>query len=150
MSGHDVRCLLLDSPLAPARLRLQPYHRLHFVDCDAGIDCREGRDIPYLHLHGTADPTVPYDGNGGGFKSVAEAVGTFRELNRCEGGDGDVTYQNGATTCISYCPLDSQNVTLCTVEDGGHVWFREENSGIEATAACVDFFLRHSRNGTAH
>ena len=112
--------------------------------------CREGRDIPYLHLHGTADPTVPYDGNGGGFKSVAEAVGTFRELNRCEGGDGDVTYQNGATTCISYCPLDSQNVTLCTVEDGGHVWFREENSGIEATAACVEFFLRHSRNGTAH
>ena len=81
---------------------------------------------------------------------MAEAVGTFRELNRCEGGDGDVTYQNGATTCVSYCPLDQNNVTLCTVEDGGHVWFREENSGIEATAACVDFFLRHSRNGIAH
>ena len=47
-------------------------------------------------------------------------------------------------------PQSANHITLCTVEDGGHVWFREESSGIEATAACVDFFLRHARNGTAH
>lgn len=111
------------------------------------LEGTEGRVIPYLHLHGTADAVVPYDGrNLVGFKSVAETVSTFRELNHCQhGGAGEITYQRGATTCISYCPTDVQNVTLCTVEEGRHVWFREADAGIEATAACVDFFLRHSR-----
>jgi poly(3-hydroxybutyrate) depolymerase len=113
--------------------------------CD--LESSEGRAIPYLHLHGTADRVVPYYGrNLAGFKSVAATVSSFRELNHCEhGGAGNTTYRRGATTCISYCPVDTQNVTLCTIAEGGHIWFSDADSGVETTAAVVEFFLRHSR-----
>jgi polyhydroxybutyrate depolymerase len=120
-------------------------------DCNLGSS--EGRPIPYLHVHGTADGTVPFDGNGGGFKSVEETVATFRDLNQCGGaGPGEVTYQNSTVTCTSYCPDDSINVTKCRVEGGGHVWFAPESCSsvgcgdIDSTEVVVDFFLRHSRS----
>jgi polyhydroxybutyrate depolymerase len=119
-------------------------------ECSLGSS--EGRPVPYIHIHGTADQVVPFDGNGAGFKSVEETVATFRDLNLCGGaGPGEVTYQNNTVTCTSYCPDDTNNVTKCRVEGGGHDWFAPGScpdvgcSDIDSTAVVVDFFLRHSR-----
>jgi polyhydroxybutyrate depolymerase len=116
--------------------------------CD--LESTQGLPIPYFHIHGTADPTVPYNGNGGGFKSVAETVQTFRGLNACPGGPGVPGYSNGPVSCESWCPDDANNVTLCTIQGGQHVWFGPNCNSpgcaeIDSTALMWRFFERHRR-----
>ena len=87
--------------------------------CD--LESTGGLPMPYLHIHGTADSVVPYPGNGGGFKRVAETVRPSRALNGCDdGGGGTPGYTNNTVSCLSFCPADANNVTLCSVEGGGH------------------------------
>jgi poly(3-hydroxybutyrate) depolymerase len=82
--------------------------------CD--LASTEGRFVPFLHIHGTADATVPYS-------AVQRGIDVFRAINRCENEppEGVVTYQRNTTTCRSFCGASAQtNVTLCSVEGGGH------------------------------
>ena len=68
----------------------------------------------------------------------------------------------GDTTCVSYdgCP-SGIDVTGCSIEGGGHVWFGDENCGTGAAGACAvvgansmgitntdaiwEFFSQHSK-----
>ena len=115
--------------------------------CD--LESSSGRPIPYFHIHGTADSVVPYEGNGGGFKSVADTVATYRELNSC-GGDSVPGFINGPVSCESWCGNDINNVTLCTIEAGAHVWFGPNCNGpgceeMDSTKLMWEFFKRHRR-----
>ncbi len=91
-----------------------------------GIDaaCEPARPIPVLHLHGTEDPLVPFDGQGGltDSPSVDESIEGWLERNGCDG-EPEVSYQRGAATCetVSQCEGDA-SVTLCRIEGAGHCW----------------------------
>jgi polyhydroxybutyrate depolymerase len=116
--------------------------------CDIGST--GGLPVPMLHIHGTADSTVPYS-------AAARGIEVYRALNNCsETGPPIQTYANGAATCASYCPAPLANVTLCSVEGGGHEWFGSPLCGIVSgnAAGCQDlqstrqvweFFKRHTR-----
>ena len=105
--------------------------------------CEPTRFVPILHFHGTEDNCALYDGGdecGGCFADFFHALGfpmkkktwscisvpssmkPFAEIGGCSD-DLVTTYQRGDVTCESYkgCKKGA-NVTLCTVEGGGHTW----------------------------
>ncbi len=123
--------------------------------------CKPARPIPILHIHGTADTTVPFAGGapGGGlgaiagitFRSVAETVATFRSKWKC-GDTSKPVSEKGDTRCEAWsgCEADAR-IELCTVTDGGHQWpgGQPEPVGgklsmdLAATTAILDFFEAH-------
>ena len=85
-------------------------------------DCTPSRPISLMHLHGTADPIVPYDGGGlAGSPSVDESTAGWLERNGCAG-EPEVSYQNGAATCETVECDAGTSVTLCSAEGAGHCW----------------------------
>jgi len=112
-------------------------------------NCRPSRAIPYLHFHGTADPTVDY--------SNAElTVNGFLTLNGCNPNIFTQVYNNGDSTCVAYTsgclPNSGQglmNVTFCTVDGGLHAWpgnpvYQQGTLDLDASPHIIDFFLRYT------
>jgi polyhydroxybutyrate depolymerase len=91
-----------------------------------GIDataCNPVRPVPIIHLHGTADPLVPFDGGGlADSQSVEDSVSGWMTRNGCTG-EPEATFENGAATCetVDACAGDA-SVTLCRIEGAGHCW----------------------------
>ncbi len=105
-------------------------------------ECRPSRPVPVLHIHGTEDRCALYGGGecGGCFADffrdlglpvkrktwscppVPEAVSGWASKNRCSG-ETETTLEQGDVRCDTYrgCAGDA-DVTLCTVDGGGHTW----------------------------
>lgn len=82
--------------------------------------CRPARPIPVLHIHGTADATVPYEG--GWSKGARETMVEWAERNGCDPTSA-TTFQNGDSRCETWSGCEGgADVVLCTVEGGGHTW----------------------------
>jgi len=114
--------------------------------------CNPGVKVPLLHIHGTDDDTVPYDGNlisPGARESVTRWA---ERVNDCHT-DPEETAVIGDVRCETWScsPIDS--ASLCTVEGGGHTWpgtvplplLGETNQDIDATEEILDFFARWAR-----
>ena len=122
--------------------------------------CKPARPVPLIHIHGTNDRTVPYEGGGaaGGlgtlagikFRSVADSVGTLRKAWTC----GETSKEVAKTTdtrCEEWtgCAAEAK-VELCTVDGGGHQWpggkgtpVGGKTSEFAATKNILDFFEAH-------
>ncbi|RZV50172.1 MAG: hypothetical protein EX268_17605 [Deltaproteobacteria bacterium] len=85
--------------------------------------CTPSRPISILHLHGTGDPLVRYDGGGlADSPSVESSIAGWLDRNGCTG-EPTVTFQNGSATCETTDDCDGDaSVTLCTIEGAGHCW----------------------------
>ncbi|MCA9711515.1 MAG: hypothetical protein KDK70_37095 [Myxococcales bacterium] len=86
-------------------------------------DCAPSRPMPVLHMHGTGDFVVPYEGSAIlGFRSAEESFTGWAGRNGCAG-EPVISYDQGDVTCRSYQECDGgAAVELCTVEGGGHTW----------------------------
>ena len=86
-------------------------------------NCNPGRKVPVMHFHGTSDPLVPYDGGGAyNFPSVKDSVGRWRAIDGCND-MLQITYDKGDSQCVTSQGCgDGADVTLCTVDGGGHTW----------------------------
>jgi polyhydroxybutyrate depolymerase len=99
------------------------------------VECTPSEHVSVLDIHGTADGIVPYE-------LQARSLELISQKNGC----GSATAPSGAprsagdTTCVSYtgCP-DGVEVTGCTVEGGGHVWFGSDSCGTGAGAFGCSF-----------
>jgi polyhydroxybutyrate depolymerase len=117
--------------------------------------------VPVLHVHGTADLNVPFEGGFGcgvagvAFTSVPETLSRAAAINGCTG-KTSVALVEGDGTCIRQgsCPAGG-DVQLCTVANGGHVWpggepplidglpgcpFGYQSQSFDATTVLWDFF----------
>jgi polyhydroxybutyrate depolymerase len=94
-------------------------------------DCRPSRPLPVLAIHGTADEAVPYNGGpptmripGAGTwqnQSVSYAVSFWIDQDGCPATPAES--RDGAVVRTSYGPCaDGLEVTLYTIEGGGHAW----------------------------
>jgi len=122
-------------------------------------ECTPSEKVSVLDIHGTADAIVPYE-------LQARSLDTIAQKNGCGSATEPALAPKSAgdTTCVSYggCP-DGIEVTGCSVEGGGHVWFGNESCGTGAGAfACSfvgansttlvnteevwSFFARHSKS----
>lgn len=112
-----------------------------------------GRSVPYLHLHGTSDDSVPYEGDPtAGFKSAPETVREMSEANGCFEAPRP-GYEFGAVKCETRCGGEA-NTTFCTVAGGKHSWWGsplcpiffggEGCFDIDSTGQAWDFFKRYT------
>jgi polyhydroxybutyrate depolymerase len=114
--------------------------------------CNPPRKVPVMHFHGTADFVVPYGGNAFlGYPAVKDSVGRWIKLDAC--GDATATtYSQGDATCATSQGCgDGSEVTLCTIQDGGHTWpggapmagLGKTSTDLDATNHMLDFFEKH-------
>jgi polyhydroxybutyrate depolymerase len=125
------------------------------------VDCQPSRPIPVLHIHGTADPVVPYDGGPAlkllppiVFRSVADTLTFWRGANGCLGASS-VTYQKGDATCVQWADCqDGVDVNLCTLSGDGHQWpgsslvvpgLGNASTSLDGTSFIVDWMLAHPK-----
>jgi polyhydroxybutyrate depolymerase len=126
--------------------------------------------LPVLMIHGTDDPIVPYDGGEvrlqrqtfGEVLSVADTAAFWAVHNGCAPresiGAGVPPDDQGLRVRCDHHPAQaaSADVTVYTIEGGGHTWPGSEPYGPEwligkthhgfgATEVISDFFARHSR-----
>ncbi len=126
-------------------------------------ECNPARSISVLHFHGTDDMHNPYDGGPScssagdlNVPSVSDTIGFWTNENGCPD-QSEVTYENGEVTCETYAPCDSgSEVTLCTIDNGGHtvpggyaypieklIGIGKVTRDINAVDAMWDFFAAH-------
>jgi polyhydroxybutyrate depolymerase len=93
----------------------------------AGVEamptCNPSRPVPVMEFHGTLDPLVPYGGSTVlGFPSVPDTFSGWAARDGCTGEPTD-TYDDNDSHCATYtsCAAGAE-VTLCTVDGGGHTW----------------------------
>ena len=85
--------------------------------------CAAPHPTSVIHIHGTADRLVPYNGgHGASFvdgPSIADVNAFWRNADRC--GPPDITTNAPVTTSTAAC-ADRRNVVLITIEGGRHQW----------------------------
>lgn len=93
----------------------------------SSADCPNPEGVSVLHIHGTNDENVPFDGGVGQFTggradwpAVQRGLQYFQSGNQCSGQQSQRISSD--TTCtISSCS-NSEEVQLCLVQGGGHAW----------------------------
>ncbi|MGB8210050.1 MAG: PHB depolymerase family esterase [Mycobacterium sp.] len=85
--------------------------------------CAAPHPTSVIHIHGTADRLVPYNGGQGASfvngPSIADVNAFWRKVDHC--GPPDVTTSAPVTTSTAAC-ADKRSVVLITIEGGGHQW----------------------------
>jgi polyhydroxybutyrate depolymerase len=126
-------------------------------------NCSPSRPVPVLYFHGTGDPAAPYQGGNKKalvgddvhtYVSAQETITGWARRDRCQL-QPQVTARQGGVTCESYpgCAANAE-VTLCTVQGGGHTWPGGEttisesrvgplNRDVSASEMIWQFFSKH-------
>ncbi|MEZ4366254.1 MAG: PHB depolymerase family esterase [Kofleriaceae bacterium] len=124
------------------------------VSGQLGIDdCAPSRPVPVMHVHGTSDLIVAYDGDGFvDYRSVDETLGFWTARDGCAEAT-TTTYDQGDATCVTYTGCDDgADVVRCTIDGGGHQWPGGTSTGVlggmlsddlDASAALWAFFAAH-------
>ena len=98
-----------------------------------------------IHLHGTSDTVVPYNGNFWTY-SVEDAHSFWANYNNCQNQsevtvpdfNGDGVY---STQLTSYDCDGSREVILYSIQNAGHVWFTKEGGyDVDTSALIWEFF----------
>jgi polyhydroxybutyrate depolymerase len=105
--------------------------------------CSAPHPTSVMHIHGTADPRIRYDGSPGtgvatpdGGPSMLDLNAFWRNVDHC--GPPTTVTEAAVTTSTADCP-EGRGVALLTVDGGGHEW------PPFATQALWQFFAAHPR-----
>jgi polyhydroxybutyrate depolymerase len=126
----------------------------------AAPDCSGGENVSVLHIHGTADESVPLAGGAGedtarraNYRSVASSLDIFETRNACSG--SVMSTPTSDTTCQTETCAGGGEVEFCAVQNGGHGWPGSETNArqlrngdyispyFDATEAIASFFEEH-------
>jgi polyhydroxybutyrate depolymerase len=133
------------------RLACELSDRIAAIGAVAGTmaipDCTPSRPVPVLHVHGTSDPVVAWDG-GALAQGVPDTITGWIDRNGC-GASPMVVYEQGSARCELFddgC-TDGAVVELCTVTGGGHDWPGGGTAmgmgDLVATDVIAEFFAAH-------
>lgn len=123
--------------------------------------CEAGSPVSILHIHGTKDENVPWEGGRGRYTaqnrtwpSAARTIQIWRNIDHCAG-PPQSRQVSSDTKCNTYQCQGSKVVEVCRVEGGGHAWpgssptRRQQAAGIHvsssfnATDYIAQFFAAH-------
>lgn len=119
--------------------------------------CQNIRPVSVMEIHGTADPTVPYNGSAV-FTSVDENLNFWKGRNNCPGTAltqdlPDIDPLDGATVTKIYFPVCDDSTELITykINGGAHTWpgasliIGVTTQDLNASAEIIKFFNRHPK-----
>ena len=141
------------------RLATEHAERFAAIAPVAASMLNEGRPsapVSVLHIHGTRDRMVPFDGGVGERSLTRVSNPPVREvIDRWRGyadTAGAPTVEHlPPSTIEAWRAADGTEIALCTIERGGHVWpgphtpLRSAASAFDATPFILRFFARHVR-----
>jgi polyhydroxybutyrate depolymerase len=116
-------------------------------------DCDATEPVSVLHIHGTADTDIPYDGgphpsSGVIYPGAVETVERWAAVDGCDATpvsraprDIEINIAGDETTVDEYPGCDGTAVELWTIQDGGHVPSLVENF----SAQVIDWLLTQSK-----
>ena len=115
--------------------------------------CTAPHPTSVIHIHGTSDRLVPYNGGQGASTvngpSIPDVNAFWRKVDQC--GPPDITTNAPITTSTAAC-ADNRSVELITIQGGRHQWpggttFLEKTSqtshALNATQSIWQFFAAH-------
>jgi polyhydroxybutyrate depolymerase len=124
--------------------------------------CTNPKPISVIHIHGTADRTIRFDGGRG--QGVAQIDGPpipsvnamWRSIDRCD--PPSITTSGAVTISLANCP-DGRTVELITIAGAGHQWpgapsrpvvqrllhTDPPSNALDATATIWQFFADHPK-----
>lgn len=115
--------------------------------------CAAPHPTSVIHIHGTSDRLVPYDGGQGASTvngpSIPDDNAFWRKVDQC--GPPDVTAKPPVTTSTAAC-ADNRSVELITIDGGRHQWpggttflerFGTATHALNATQTIWQFFAAH-------
>jgi polyhydroxybutyrate depolymerase len=121
-------------------------------------ECGNGRPVPTIAFHGTADRPAPYQGGPspiapGVFPNIRDWTVRVAIRNQCEGDPTD-TRISPSVSRLAYTNCENNaDVILYTVESGGHTWpggkalpewiVGQTTSEISASGLMWEFFVQH-------
>jgi len=120
--------------------------------------CPDGRPVPVIAFHGTADPDTPYHGGSswvwsGRFPDIPTFMRKWARRNRCavEGAD-TIVAKSVLRHTYTHCSRDA-DVVFYTLVGGGHTWpgggkmpewfTGPTNRDIDASTVMWQFFTEH-------
>jgi polyhydroxybutyrate depolymerase len=116
--------------------------------------CAAPHPTSVIHIHGTADRLVPYNGGQGTSfvdgPSIADVNAFWRDADHC--GPPDITTTAPVTTSTAAC-ADNRSVVLITIEGGRHGWAGGTTAleqadptshALNATETIWQFFAAHA------
>lgn len=102
-------------------------------------DCDTGNYTSVVHIHGTADDALPYDGNQD-FQSIANVIDFWVSHNNISNTTPTTTDLGGGVSKDEYTGgSDNTSVVLYTVQNGGHIWFSDSIGGEAPNQILWDF-----------
>ena len=122
-------------------------HTLSFQACDAAYAAatvKQSRPFSVLHVHGTADPTVPWlGGTQLDFPPVPQNMDAWYQRLGCNNATLRQTLQAGNFTNQLWvtCAYPGSQTELVRVAGGVHTWFNVPGT-FSATDYALDFFSR--------
>ncbi|MBV1926471.1 MAG: prolyl oligopeptidase family serine peptidase [Rhodobacteraceae bacterium] len=121
--------------------------------------CPISDNTSLLHIHGTNDQNVPFEGGSGShtsksnvWPSALEGIQKFKQGEQCSTTEVDRQVTSDTTCKVVACP-NADTVEYCLVQNGGHAWpggdvsKRQKKGGIyvsqqfDATNYIANFFL---------
>lgn len=123
---------------------------------DIGKQPKANRNVPIMHIHGTADDVFKYTGDpyhmAGGYPSIEEYVKKWAAYEGCDASNPQVIrpYPAGRKTANDTRTIynnvnDDVEVTLISIDGKGH-WHSNDPNGVNSTQELWNFFKHHQVN----
>ena len=126
--------------------------------------CTSPNPTSVLHIHGTADHTIPLDGGHGkrtksaDWPPVSRGISIMRSVDKCQSATSSTS--SSVTKSVAQC-ADNRTVELITIAGAGHQWpggktdnplekkmgLDEPSTALNATATFWAFFKAHPKAG---
>ena len=117
----------------------------------AMLDCtgQTSHPMPVIHLHGTSDDVIPYDGNSD-YNSVESTLNHWTNFNNTVSSPTITTDNTGGISIEQY--IYSQGDSLVSIEHykylgGEHIWFNSTFQGSSTSRLIWDFLSKYDING---
>jgi len=137
------------------RLACELSHRIAAIASAAGTrgnlitNCNAWRPVPFCHLHGNEDPTVPFSNNQYGMDPT-DLVEWWVLFNQCSTTPVITQMPDNVADGITVTHYDfpdgndGSNVEFYLADGAGHVWLYEPANDVNYTVLIWDFLKKHS------